>query len=154
MVMILVTILSIILSLDKVILYVFGTFVQTTTNKIYCSAAIMMCSFYAICGMEIPIFPPIDMTNEWITSVAARAEHIIETKNNKRKPLEHRKHRRYSNKWIRAYAVAILACSTETRARCVQEGGPYDTDSNEVGVDNRASGCISDHRSDYTGVLM
>ena len=56
-------------------------------------------------------------------------------------------------KGYRIFALAMVAMTTQSQARYVTEGGPFDTDSIEIGIDSRASGCISHVRRDFPGAL-
>ena len=131
MVTIISTIFMILLSLDKITRLILSQIFMSIINQTQCYFCIALCSLFAVLMTELPMFPIIDTINEWFTALGVKGERMIgaEVGHVRLRPPKHRTRRRYSNKWLRVYAVAILACSTEACARCVEEGGPFDTDS-------------------------
>jgi hypothetical protein len=59
--------------------------------------------------------------------------------------------RRYSSRLLRLYVTAVIAMDAGIKERSVSQVDPFDTDSETVGIDNRASGCITHVRSDIPG---
>jgi hypothetical protein len=57
------------------------------------------------------------------------------------------------SKAIRACVALLVAMTAGHQERYIVEGGPFDTDSHLVGVDNRCSACISHVREDFPGGL-
>ena len=54
---------------------------------------------------------------------------------------------------MKLLVMATVMESTSAQEQYIVEGGPFDSDSRLVGVDNRCSGCITHVRSDITGDL-
>ena len=60
----------------------------------------------------------------------------------------------WSSKLLRLYVASVVAMAASSHANSVAESGPFDTDSDIVGIDNRCSGCITHVRSDIPGELQ
>ena len=60
----------------------------------------------------------------------------------------------FRSSWSRALIVSLVAMSSHEQAKYYEEGGPFDTDSALVGIDNRCSGCISHKREDFPGDVV
>ena len=92
--------------------------------------------------------------NDFVSQLAANIEIRIQPRHRKQPRLWRRSQKKWSNKWTRLMACSVIAMSADHQERYTEEGGPFDTDSSLIGIDNRCSACISHKREDFLGSLV
>ena len=100
-----------------------------------------------------------NMANQAVTMVLQPVEKAIQSLHTRRQPNQYNplpkrlSTRQRPNTLLRIYVASLLVMSASGRPRQVEEGGPFDTDSGLIGIDNRCTGCITNIRSDIPGEL-
>jgi len=97
-------------------------------------------------------------TTQVAMKVGDSMQHFIDSLQTKHRPGQGSTYnlgasRRYSCHHTKLFAMTLIAMAAAQNSRYA-EGGPFDTDSELVGIDNRCSGCITHVRSDIPGEVV